>query len=142
GALGLDKTVLAGKVLLNLDTEDEGVVCVGCAGGEEAMAFVPVERKQVDDTCKFVKISLKGLRGGHSGLDIDLGRANALKLLGELLKMAEEKYSLYISSIKGGTVSNAIPREAFCLCALPESEINSFAEYCVDFGQDRKRSYL
>lgn len=132
GAFGLQPGFLTGSIMLNLDTEDEGELCVGCAGGADVNAdfqFKDVEANK-DDVA--FKISLTGLRGGHSGCDIHLGRANANKLMFRFLKDAVSDYEVRLASIDGGSLRNAIPREAFAVLTLPEEDVADFLEL-VDY---------
>ncbi len=141
GAIGLQDNFLMGDILLNLDTEQQAEICIGCAGGEEAGVVMPLIREPVKPDYSHVKVSLRGLKGGHSGLDIDLGRANALKLMGLLLSGAADTFQLSVTDMSGGTVPNAIPREAFCLVALPKSVVKSFVQYCSDFQKAISQKY-
>ena len=121
GAFGLQKGFLNGKLMLNLDTEEDGELCIGCAGG----ADVNITFRYKDDTNLEVgdeayKISLTGLKGGHSGAQIELGRANANKLMNRFLKELVRNYEARLSSVKGGSLRNAIPRESFAIVTIPE----------------------
>ena len=120
GANDLKGGWLQGKYLLNLDNEDEGELCVGCAGGIDTtatFAFQPVEVEKGDIA---LRIELKGCKGGHSGCDIHLQRANAIKLLVRVLKDAVANYEARLASIDGGSLRNAIPREASAVITIPE----------------------
>ncbi len=120
GAFGLQPGFLKGSILLNLDTEDEGELCVGCAGGADINATFQYKDAEVDSDDEAIKISLKGLKGGHSGCDIHLGRANANKLIFRFLKEAVSEYEARLASIDGGSLRNAIPREAFAIITVPK----------------------
>lgn len=109
GAKGIDVSMLKGKKLLNLDSEEEGQMLVSCAGGCRADCILPVEREEVTG-CE-VMIHVTGLRGGHSGAEIHKGRANANLLMGRILLELSEDYPYKIHSIAGGSKDNAIPRE-------------------------------
>jgi len=114
GALAVRPGLINGKIMLNLDSELDGELYIGCAGGED----ISVSFRYEDETVTFndaivVKISLTGLKGGHSGVDIHLGRANANKLIFRLLKDAMKNQDARLVSIEGGSLRNAIPREAF-----------------------------
>lgn len=110
GAFGLEAGWLDGEILLNTDSEDEGEVYMGCAGGIDVNIELPVEWETTDATKAAINVSLNGLKGGHSGVDIHLGRGNANKLLVRMLSLLDIDYS--IASIQGGSLRNAIPREA------------------------------
>lgn len=118
GAFGLQTDWLRSDILLNLDSEEEGEVCVGCAGGVDASMTLNVERTATDADNKTYVLNFTGLAGGHSGVDIHLGRANAIKLLGRFL--AQVKDSIQLISVDGGTLRNAIPRESSALLAITE----------------------
>ena len=127
GALGLKKGELNGKILLNMDSEDEGELFVGCAGGVNMTAsFQYRDDHDVPEGDVAIAISLTGLKGGHSGIDISLGRANANKILFRFLKMAVTDYEARLSSVDGGTLRNAIPREAFALVTIPNEVVDDF----------------
>jgi len=110
GAFGLEAGWLDGEILLNTDSEDEGEVYMGCAGGIDVNIELPVEWETTDATKTAINVSLNGLKGGHSGVDIHLGRGNANKLLVRMLSLLDINYA--IASIQGGSLRNAIPREA------------------------------
>lgn len=119
GAIGLKSGILKGEILINMDSEDEGELYVGCAGGEDAYAqFTFTEVPVPDDSIGF-KLNVTGLKGGHSGLDIALGRGNANKIFFRLLKEVHKTCGVRLSSISGGNLRNAIPREAFGVITVP-----------------------
>lgn len=119
GAFGLKKGWLDGEILLNTDSEQEGEVYMGCAGGMDAAISFNLKRESLDDDNYVGKtLQIKGLRGGHSGCDIHTGRANANKLLGRFLAAHAESLGLRLLDIRGGTLRNAIPREAFVDLAI------------------------
>ena len=131
GAFELKEDELKAAIMINLDTEQEGEITVGCAGGIDTNAKASYKEEEVLSGYKAYKLSVTGLKGGHSGVDIHLGRANANKLIARLLYKAYEKCELRISSLEGGSLRNAIPREAFAVVYLPEknlSEYNLFLE--------------
>lgn len=137
GAFGLEPGFLTGSILLNLDTEEEGELCIGCAGGIDenvSWQYKDVEAPAGDAA---VKVSLKGLKGGHSGGEIHLGRANANKLMFRFLKEAVRSLDARLASVEGGSLRNAIPREAFAvLTVLPEN-----AEALMDLVDDYNDLY-
>lgn len=108
GVIGFDKSNVSGKLLINIDSEEEGVFFASCAGGVRANIKLPVERESV--TANGYEIMIKDLKGGHSGLNIKDGRGNAIKLLGRLLNELDIEFKL--ANISGGSKPNAIPREA------------------------------
>jgi dipeptidase D len=125
GAFAMESDLLTGKILLNLDSEDFGVITVGCAGGGESQISLPIKTQTIDGNLEILKIKIFGLRGGHSGVDIREQRGNAVKLLTRMLWNARES-KFYISDIKGGDKHNAIPREAFALVAVDKSDKDKF----------------
>jgi dipeptidase D len=129
GALNLKGGLLTAKYLLNLDTEDDHELTIGCAGGIDVTANgTYTEEKPQSDTTSF-KVSVKGLTGGHSGMDIQLGRGNANKLMNRILLSASEQFSLRISSINGGSLRNAIPRESLAELSVLTKEAEAFKTF-------------
>jgi len=118
GASGLDPDLIEGSLLVNLDSEEEGVFTIGCAGGEETRLHLPVETADPPSEMKVFEIEIGGLRGGHSGIDIHKNRASANNLLGRLLLHFDSTVELRLVSLRGGTVHNAIAREASAGIAL------------------------
>lgn len=108
GADAIDLSMLQGRTLLNLDSEDEGIFTVSCAGGATVTIRLPVTRRAVYGPC--VKLTVEGLRGGHSGVEIHQNRANANKVMGEFLSRVQKLMPVCITSISGGSKDNAIPR--------------------------------
>ena len=119
GARGLAAGALHGRTLINLDTEEWGHFYLGCAGGVDVELLHDCEREDVPRDHAIVRFDVSGLRGGHSGIDIHLVRGNAIKLLVEALRDLAVHTDLRLIEMKGGTARNAIPREAYAVCALP-----------------------
>ena len=113
GAIGLKAGLLHGDILLNLDSEDEGELYIGCAGGIDSTVLDSYTEADVPNDHKALNVSVKGLKGGHSGMDVVLGRGNANKLLNRLLLILADKHEIGVSMLDGGNLRNAIPREAF-----------------------------
>jgi len=128
GAFGLKADVMKGDILLNMDSEDEGELYVGCAGGINANARFTYTATPVPAGHKAFKLAITGLKGGHSGLEIILGRANSNKLMNRFLKHAAIKHNLRLSWIDGGSLRNAIPRESFAIITIPASEEDHFVK--------------
>ncbi|MEE4256966.1 MAG: aminoacyl-histidine dipeptidase [Bacteroidales bacterium] len=126
GANGLKPGLLDGDILINMDSEDEGELYIGCAGGVDTVGVFKYTEEDVFKSAVAFKISITGLKGGHSGLDIHLGRGNANKIMNGLLMEASDKFGLRLSSIEGGSLRNAIPRESFALVAVPEESKDDF----------------
>lgn len=142
GAFGLKHGILKGDILLNLDSEDEGEIYVGCAGGIDANATLPYTEVAIPAGMKAYKLVLKGLKGGHSGLEINMGRGNANKLMNRFLKHAIEEHNIMLCSINGGGLRNAIPRESEAVIVVPENKtaemINCLAKYEATFIHELK----
>ncbi|MCD6347967.1 MAG: aminoacyl-histidine dipeptidase, partial [Bacteroidales bacterium] len=133
GAFGLQKGFMKSKILLNLDSEDEGEIFIGCSGGIDTTAWFKYENTPLPDNYCALHLSLTGLQGGHSGDEIHKGLGNSVKLLNRFLWDNTEELKIRISSFEGGNLRNAIPREAQCLIALPlenkETAIERFKAY-------------
>jgi dipeptidase D len=125
GARGIEPGALTGRRLLNLDSEEEGTFTIGCAGGADSEIVLPLVRKAARlKAARRLKIS--GLRGGHSGIDINTGRANALKLVALVLRQAGPALPFELVGIEGGNKHNAIPREAWADLLLPPAKVRAF----------------
>ncbi|MDR0892157.1 MAG: aminoacyl-histidine dipeptidase [Mediterranea sp.] len=120
GAFALKEGFMSGDILLNLDSEDEGEIFIGCAGGIDTVAEFTYKEEEVPEGYFFFKVEVKGLKGGHSGGDIHLGRGNANKILNRFLAGLSTKHDLYLCEFSGGNLRNAIPREAYAICAVPD----------------------
>ncbi len=120
GANGLKPGLLHGDILLNLDSETEGELYVGCAGGIDASAAFKYKTESIPTGMKAFRLAVKGLKGGHSGMDINLGRGNSNKLLFRFLKTYAPNLKLRLSTVSGGSLRNAIPRESFAVIVLPD----------------------
>jgi dipeptidase D len=141
GAEGLKPGVLHGEILLNLDSEDEGELYIGCAGGVDVTADFSYKEVEVPPFYAPYRISLTGLKGGHSGLDINLGRGNANKILVQLLIQAADKFGAKLAQFEGGNLRNAIPREAFTTVVVPESKKEDFKVFVTDFEENAKTMF-
>ena len=119
GAEAMQAGFMEGDILINLDSEDEGEMFIGCAGGCRTDAFFRYHREEVPEGYFFFSVSIDGLMGGHSGDDINKGRANANKVLCRFLNQIAEQFDLRLCHIEGGNKHNAIPREAQAICAVP-----------------------
>ena len=119
GAFALKEGFMDGDILINLDSEDEGELFIGCAGGANTVAQFAYTEIDAPQDYFFFHVAIKGLTGGHSGDDISKNRANANKLLNRFLSQISAKYDMYLCEIDGGNLHNAIPREARALCAVP-----------------------
>jgi len=138
GATALEPGFIKGKVLLNVDSEDEGVFTVGCAGGKDTHTTLPVAPEAAPSGHKAFRVVAGGMRGGHSGVDIHEQRANALKVLTLTLDRLAAAIDLRIADIAGGTAHNAIPRDAEALVYLPAGEADRAAEIVSGLGATLK----
>ncbi|MGI9517528.1 MAG: aminoacyl-histidine dipeptidase [Pirellulaceae bacterium] len=129
GAKGLEGGMLHGKVLLNLDTEEDDELTIGCAGGVDITATRNYSSVPTPQNMTGFRIAVQGLKGGHSGVDIHLGRANANKIMNRILWQAAQQFGLRIAEIDGGGLRNAIPRESFAVVAVPESQKDSMTDW-------------
>ena len=133
GATGLDKSLLAARTMINLDSEDEGVATVSCAGGMRFSMTRPITRQE--DSGKLIKINISGLLGGHSGIDIDKERQNGIVLLARLINRLLHETGAQLASLTGGSKDNAIPRETEAVLVVSEGEAEkavSIAEALAD----------
>lgn len=133
GALALESDMLQSKILINLDSEDDGEFFIGCAGGKDTIGYLPFQTEIIDDTHVFYKIHVSGLIGGHSGDDIHKSRGNANKILIRFLWLHQNKLQLKLSYIDGGNLRNAIPREAFAIIAIPQQNESFLQKLIQDF---------
>ena len=122
GAMGMKAGFMKGEMLINLDSEDEGQIFISCAGGKTTSAKFTFCREQAPEGYFFLKASIKGLKGGHSGDDINKKRANAIKILDRFLYKEQEKTDLRLASFNSGKLHNAIPRDGIVVFAVPASE--------------------
>lgn len=142
GAFGLKPNFLKGDILLNCDSEKEGELFVGCAGGADMnISFQFKEDTYIPEGDVAVKVSLTGLKGGHSGVDIHLGRANANKLMFRFLKEAVRDYGARLASVEGGSLRNAIPREAFAVVTIPGDNVEALWELVADYQDTFREEY-
>jgi dipeptidase D len=122
GAFALESNMLTGKIMLNLDSEDFGVLTVGCAGGGESKIELPIKKQTLSNELENLIIKISGLRGGHSGVDAREQRGNAIKILTRILWKITKKFDIYLADIKGGDKHNAIPREAYATISINKSD--------------------
>lgn len=136
GAKGLAPGLLQGRLLFNLDTEDEGELYVGCAGGVDVTAQISPDWQAVAPNSCALHLSVSGLQGGHSGLDINLGRANANQLAALFIARLSDALPVQVAAFNGGTLRNAIAREAQALLVVPatlrDAVTAAFDKFCAD----------
>ena len=139
GAFGLKPGTIEGDILLNLDSEDEGELYIGCAGGEDLTATLEYKEEETDPEDVALKVTLKGLRGGHSGIQIGWGHANANKLMARFLNQVITYDEACLVSWEGGNMRNAIPRECEVVITVPETEVEdvlAFVGECEQVWRD------
>ena len=141
GAFGLKPGTMQGEILLNLDSEDEGELYIGCAGGLDITATL--EYKEETPMADFVarKITLKGLRGGHSGLEINEGRGNANKLLARIVHDLLIEFDSQLASFEGGNMRNAIPREAHAVLVFNLEDMDGLEDYMKEYEAQLNDEY-
>lgn len=142
GANFLQPGFIDGKALINIDSEDEGVFTVGCAGGINTHLTLPLEFDKAPGKFKQYKIYAGGMKGGHSGIDIAVGKANAIRILARMLyQLTKENVDVRIADIKGGSAHNAIPRDAHAEVFLPEKDFNKAKELVEKWSQTYNTEY-
>lgn len=137
GAQALSNEHLSGKILLNLDSEEEGIFLVSCAGGSNKITTFMLRKEKASG--EGLEIRILGLKGGHSGMEINKQRANAIKLLGRILNLCNEKANIRLSNIHGGSKHNAIPSEA--MVTILVEDIDSIKNIIEDLTKDLKDEY-
>jgi dipeptidase D len=133
GVFALEPGVLKGDILLNLDSEDEGELCVGCAGGIDVNVRKSYIMEDIPGNMTAYRVTVKGLKGGHSGVDINLGRANSIKVMFRFLMQAESDFDIRLSEVSGGDLRNAIPRESHSIVLVPEDKIAGFESFIIRY---------
>jgi dipeptidase D len=141
GAMGLKGGLLSGDILLNLDTEDDNEITIGCAGGVDVTVGGSYEEEPAVREDRAFSLVVKGLTGGHSGMDIHLGRGNANKLINRLLFLGAEESGMRVASIDAGGLRNAIPREASAVVTVAEHEATAFREFMAGQADILKAEY-
>jgi len=141
GAQALKPGILKGDILLNLDSETEGELYIGCAGGLDTTVDFHYKSETVPAGCRQFRIAVKGLRGGHSGMEINEGRGNANKLLARVILPLLRDMDARLVSIEGGTLRNAIPRECEAVVAIPAAKVNRALRSVKKTAADMKKEY-
>ena len=141
GAFGLKKGFVKGKILINLDSETEGELYVGCAGGLDANFERKYTTMPTPADMKGFQLIVTGLHGGHSGMDINLGRANANKIATRFITTAIKEYGACLASINGGGLRNAIPREVNAILAVPAKKATAFKTFAKKFDETLKAEF-
>lgn len=141
GAFGLKKGLLRGDILMNLDSEDDGEFNVGCAGGIDVSATGKYEEVKSPAGMIAYEVLIRGLKGGHSGVDIALGRANSNKLMFRFLMQAEADFKIRVAEAAGGDLRNAIPREAHSIVLVPASRTGEFEKFVKGYDKMYKNEF-
>jgi dipeptidase D len=135
GAINLEPGFFSGRILINLDSEDEGILYIGCAGGMDTVGTIKYNPIPADKKNKALLISLTGLRGGHSGDEIHKGFGNSVKIMNRLLWNLANNFKISVSSFDGGNLRNAIPREAFATIVVESSTVDVIMGWIEDFQE-------
>ena len=141
GAMGLKPGLLKGDILLNLDTEEDDEIGIGCAGGVDITATREYKEETAPQDAVAFKIEVKGLKGGHSGMDIIKGLGNSNKMLNRLIYNSFEDFGLRIASINGGGLRNAIPRESHAIVTVEDAQKGDFQKAFREMGEAIKEEY-
>ena len=141
GAFNLGEGMLTGKYLINLDSEDEGEIFIGCAGGVDTVATFDAPKVKAPADYVFYRVDVKELVGGHSGDDINKGRANSNKLIARLMLSAQEQFGARVSRIEGGNLRNAIPREAYAVVGIPVENAAAFEALVQSYASNVKATF-
>jgi len=138
GAFALKPDQLNGRILINLDSEDEGQLFIGCAGGKDTVASMSLETEQVPEGHVAFKASIRGLKGGHSGDDINKGLGNAVKLMNRFLWNVQDTFEIALADLNAGNLRNAIAREAFAVFTVHKDNVKDLLDYSRKFFSDIK----
>jgi dipeptidase D len=141
GANGLKKGLLKGDILMNLDSEDEGELYVGCAGGIDVSVTKKYREEKSPRGMSAYRVDIKGLKGGHSGVDIALGRANSNKLMFRFLMQAESDFGIRLAEAAGGDLRNAIPREAYSVVLVPGVKATQFEKFVKGYEKMYRKEF-
>ncbi|MDD3108335.1 MAG: aminoacyl-histidine dipeptidase [Alistipes sp.] len=142
GAFGLGNGMITGAYLINLDSEDEGELFVGCAGGMNTVSTLHFDRESTPKGYQFMRMDVSGLIGGHAGDDIQKGRANANKILSRFLhRMLLQEIGIRLAYFDGGNLHNAIPREAFAVFGIPAHESKHLIERFTQYKQELREEF-
>ena len=141
GAFGLEPGFLTSKVLINLDSEDEGELFIGCAGGQDLTAWLGFQKAAAPPDFKSYEVSISGLKGGHSGDDIHKGLGNANKLLNRFIWESAARMDVRLHSFDGGNLRNAIAREAKATIGLPENMDGLFQDHCKKYFEEIRAEF-
>ncbi|HEX2395888.1 MAG TPA: aminoacyl-histidine dipeptidase [Bacteroidales bacterium] len=142
GAKALVSGFFNSKILINLDSEDEGELFIGCAGGMNTLATIKYNVRRTPENSVAYRIEISGLQGGHSGTDIHKNRGNSVKILNQFLWESRNRFGARLTIFEGGNLRNAIPREAYAIIVIPQTYEDVFKGYFHDYTKVLKREYL
>ncbi len=141
GAFALQEGFLSGKTLINLDSEDDGELFIGCSGGIDTVISFEMKRRKINKNALSFKVSVNGLKGGHSGDEINKKLGNSNKILGRFLFLLSKEYPIYVSDFNGGNLRNAIPREAFATISIAKKWKGKLKKIFKKFEKDIKNEF-
>ena len=141
GARSLEPGFIEGKILLNLDSEDEGYFTVGCAGGKDTTSTFPLEFSAISENMLAYELNVGGHTGGHSGVDINCHRANAILSLARVLQKLANLADIQLASIQGGSAHNAIPRDAYAILLVKEADVEKLTSAVSEIEKVLKQEY-
>jgi dipeptidase D len=142
GAMGLERGFIESRILLNLDSEDEGELFIGCAGGMNTVASLKYSARPTPEATSAFRIDVSGLQGGHSGTDIHKNRGNSIKILNQFLWEIRNRFEARLSIFEGGNLRNAIPREAYAIVVVPDTHKDVFTDYFQQYTRILLGDYL
>lgn len=142
GAMTLGTDLLKSEILINLDSEKDGTFTIGCAGGMNTRGIYKYEAGEIPADSTSFKLTVKGLKGGHSGIEIHDGRGNAAKFMNRLLWHLNKNFEIRLSDFNSGNKHNAIPREAFATITVAHSDIDKFKNFVTEFENQYKKEYI
>ena len=141
GAENLGKDMISGNILINMDSEDDGEIFVGCAGGIDTTADFKYQRSYTPENFEYMKVSVGGLLGGHSGSDINMGRANANKVIARFIWECSQKWDIIVCEIEGGNLRNAIPREAYAVFGVHNDHHEELKKHLKKYIDEIRKEY-
>ncbi|HAN79555.1 MAG TPA: cytosol nonspecific dipeptidase [Bacteroidales bacterium] len=141
GAFALQSGFFSSEILLNLDSEDDGEIFIGCAGGIDSVIKFKLKTKPSRDEAIAFKVSVKGLKGGHSGDEIDKSKGNSNKILNRFLWEAQKVFDMRLAEFNGGNLRNAIPREAFAIVTVVKEDGKAFKQAMEDYCDIAKKQF-
>ncbi|MCW8996664.1 MAG: beta-Ala-His dipeptidase, partial [Psychromonas sp.] len=141
GASSLKKGWLKADILINMDSEEIGTLFIGCAGGKNTAAKFKAKMEKAPKNYSSFELKVAGLKGGHSGLEIHVGRGNAVKIVNRLIWEYSQDYLIRLASINGGNKHNAIPREAFAVVAIPKKDEKKLKKFVKKYNETVKAEY-